>query len=87
MSKPVTIEVTQRDISRGVPADCSKCPVALAVRRATKIRKIAADTSGLFRIAPYTEFARFTAKHPARKFIKDFDAGEPVEPFSFEVEL
>lgn len=38
MNTTLAVQVTQEDIDQGKRADCLKCPVALAVRRAMKNR-------------------------------------------------
>ena len=84
-----TINVTQQDIDKGAPCDSESCPIALAVLRATESDggafgpevavgplRVEIGALGEFRLPPV-----------ATKFRRRFDAGERVEPFSFEIEL
>lgn len=69
------IEVTSEDIERGVPDNCHHCPIALAARRA-----------GLNTPEVDSAFLNgMVLPDAATEFILDYDNGEPVEPFSFEV--
>ena len=77
------IEVTAQDIASGKRVDCDCCPLALALNRATNdvwhVTKAEAYRRGPVR--------PITLPPPARKFIADFDACNPVFPFTFELEL
>lgn len=80
------ITVTQEDISHGIAKDCEECPIAHALERALGCRSYVERDSFFYR-----KDGRFTANLPlpeiASAFIAAFDAGQPVEPFSFEVEV
>lgn len=72
----LTVEVTQEDIKNGKVGDNMSCPVGLAVTRA-------AVDAGL----DITYGIGLNDAEVAKKcdtFAKKFDAGEAVEPFSFE---
>ncbi len=71
------IEVTQRDISRGERGSITHCPVALAIKRAT--RRGACVSNECASVGDEDIFL------PARvgKFIEAFDARKPVKPFTF----
>ena len=77
------IEVTQEDIDKGVKENCVKCPVALSLRRLFP---------GEWEVdvgddAIYAGGNWYTPPDEAQEFIAKFDAGEPVAPFSFDVDL
>jgi hypothetical protein len=73
------IEVTQDDIDRGVIGDGDCCPIALAMRR--RWPNVSVGTR-----AVYLSGMRMTElPREARHFIVDYDLGEPVYPFSFDV--
>ncbi len=76
------INVTQRDIENGVTCAASRCPVALAVKRATK-RKIVWVQLGLGIIVVGRKTYPMPA--PVRAFANDFDANAKVEPFRFDL--
>ena len=81
--EPVRIEVMQEDIDKGERTACEFCPVARAVCRALGERLGYAKVDGFsidLGVWPEEEY-----RTPAvvNAFIERFDAGEPVEPFSF----
>lgn len=76
------IEVTQSDIDAGEAAHCVKCPIAIAASRAYgKPVHVYWD----FFYVDSTPTLRVRVPVEACEFIAAFDAGRPVEPFSFEV--
>lgn len=80
----VTVEVTQADLDNGERKLCRSCPVALALQRATGT-------------AWYVEYSGATICRGGERrvdfpltvaeFIRDFDDGAPVQPFSFVAEI
>jgi len=89
----VLIQITAEDIAAGVPGDCGKCPIALAVRRAFKYTdpedSIAVGTEEL-EFDPY-HMAVFgltvTLPDAAVDFIRKFDYPEEYLPGPFEFTL
>lgn len=77
----ITVHVTQADIDAGVPSNSCGCPVALAVQRVCKPRVRVA--TGSMTVGQ----AFFVLPDVAFRFVADFDAGRPVAPFTFEVQL
>lgn len=82
----MTIEVTQEDIDKGVPENCSKCPVARAIERTlpNPSPSIAVDPEVIEWFDGDQWQFRYT-KVKVQTFIERFDAGKPVKPFSFEL--
>lgn len=75
------IQVTQQEIDNGTRQKASCCPVALAVSLATqRDARVTADTIRF-------GWKVYITPEPAASFIEAFDAGEPVSPFEFELEL
>lgn len=78
------IDVTAEDIDNGVPGECGRCPVALAIAR-----KLGLVGAGI-RVGPSAVRIRFDGARDlpavARVFVEAFDWDRPVEPFSFEIE-
>jgi hypothetical protein len=73
------INVLQKDIKNGVANTCDKCPVALAVRRATHKRvKVGYVFVGVNR-------TWYGLPKEATTFIKRFDMGKSVKPFRFTI--
>jgi hypothetical protein len=79
--KPIKVSVTQKDIDSGCPIDKCGCPVALALKRALgngqsiQVGNFAVDIDGGRAHLPLEAIA----------FVKAFDMGKPVKPFSFEL--
>lgn len=85
--KTITVEVTQADIDAGLRGNCAKCPVALALNRATGEEWLV-----------YEEYAIRNCDHldvplpgECQSFVERFDEPEeddvPIAPFSFTIEV
>lgn len=81
--RTVTIDVTQEDIDAGSPNRCRSCPVARAVHRATGKPHIVVTRNEIL----LSGWGRFPLPAIAAEFISEFDAGRPVSPFSFTLDL
>jgi hypothetical protein len=86
----VTIRVTAEDIRQGKRNNCYGCPITLAVARAlpkfyAKVYK--KDLHLIPRQAQARPWQIFALPEQATRFVRDFDAGQVVEPFSFVIEL
>ena len=75
------IEVTWKHIDNGVPASCTRCPIALAAR----------DKFGEDHI--YVGAKRISFNHrellmnrESQQFILDFDGGQAIEPFTVKAQ-
>jgi hypothetical protein len=79
----MTIEVTQEDIDNGKRRRCRHCPVALALRRFTRSVWVA-DQSYLHNLDLQKEIG---TPNRVSFFIEEFDAGKPVKPFTFKIDL
>jgi hypothetical protein len=79
----VRVEVTAGHIARGRPKDAACCAAALALSDAMgEPWEVYGEDAG-----PATGVADWIYLPPeAVRFVDDFDAGRPVEPFAFEVE-
>lgn len=78
------VRVEHWDIINGRRTAPDHCPVALAVRRQSGRSKIAVSSYSVDLLDGMKD-----AELPpeARQFVRDFDSGRPVKPFSFELEL
>lgn len=76
------INVTQRDINRGCRSDVDNCPVALASVRALKCGASVDNTYVELWKRPH-KITRAHLPKIARTFIKKYDDGAAVKPFSF----
>ena len=75
------IKVTRKDIEGGKPDDCYSCPVARALKRHLKTNHI--EVGGCWGWAVGKSY--FNLPKTAVAFIKKFDAGMEVKPFSFNL--
>ncbi len=75
------IEVTQGDIDNGL-RDCTNCPVALAVNRAM-CQSVKVTPTRI----EFISGGRWATSLGVYLFINHFDAGLPVKPFKFEIDV
>ena len=84
--KTLVIEVTRDDIQQGEIESCENCPVARAVKRAI-------PDQVHVEVLPHEIWIAYKKREPeshrpkkeVMEFIKQFDAGLPVEPFKFNL--
>lgn len=92
------IEVTQEHIDKGERSNALSCPVALAVREALDAKKeneVAVSFRWITHLKEYRgwrtlfqktqDWISYPSPKKVQEFITDFDNGEPVAPFSFEL--
>lgn len=79
------ITVTQEDIDKGEPRFCFKCSVAIAVTRAFGAKRTAAEEAAIFIHHAKGQINSFLTPSAALRFIRAFDARQPVQPFEFEL--
>lgn len=79
----MVVNVTQEDIDNGKPRHICGCPVALAVKR------MALDPGSVYVSGRYTNIDghQHVNSRKTSKFVNDFDSGNPVKPFEFEIEF
>ena len=80
------IHVTQRDIDRGAGSYADACPITLAVRRRL-VLPWGGVITGVDQVTMVrtTEWVRAPLPQEARDFVKEFDEGSPVQPFTFAI--
>ena len=76
----VKICVTQKDINTGKKESMRACPIAKAVRRATK--KTGIEVTGG---SVWIKNDRYNLPTRARRFVSRFDGELPVKPFQFNL--
>lgn len=79
----MVVKVTQEHINKGKPYNFAECPVALACRK--KLGKIAVGSATVRRLGKGPSHI-WSLPLSAIAFIHNFDGGEAVLPFSFELE-
>lgn len=82
------IEVEQPDIDEGLACNCDACPIARATQRklpAGVMVQVQSRFAQVFVMGKHVKSIWMPAE--AREFIKAFDAGEPVQPFSFDLPI
>src|SRR5579859_6474944 len=78
-----TIIVTSDDIHKGIPGDAGACPIARAIRRS--IQPSPEEYLAVDGLAICIGSQNYKVPEAAIAFIESFDAGNPVEPFSFDL--
>jgi hypothetical protein len=84
----MVINVTQEHISKGKRLACHECPVALAIAEVVKPEHevmVDCDISILNQSAGILWDAEYPPE--VEEFIRAFDGDQPVEPFSFELDI
>jgi len=91
-----TVKVTQEHINAGSAINCTKCPVALAINEAMSKYKeysYASVSPSCVRLVFNSDGDQISTHwdtptpQPVRQFITEFDRGDTVEPFEFELAL
>jgi hypothetical protein len=81
----ITIEVTERDIERAHKNDSYRCIVAQAIARTVPdAARIEVDTQAI-RFTTEGERRVYLTPYAVQGYVIAFDAGEPIEPFSFQL--
>jgi hypothetical protein len=82
--KTITVRVTKTGIKRGLRKDGSSCPIARALHRCGM-----KSVSVCHRRIEYGWSLQHEVRAPAkaRRFIRRFDAGKPVKPFTFTLRM
>lgn len=79
------VEVTAEDIAAGVKEDGQSCPIALAMQRCSGVLHV--DVGEQLRITTDALEYQVFAPLEAATFMDQFDSGETVAPFAFDVEV
>jgi hypothetical protein len=83
-----TVSVTAEHIAKGFPGDCGDCPVWHAITAAIpglaylRVRYLDIDV----RPRPEDDLVIIEIPDGVARFIRAFDVGRPVEPFTFELD-
>lgn len=86
----LTVSVTQDDIQFGKKGNCDWCPIAHAVRRVVPEKYIKISVGSRWLILWSTRVIickEVELPQVAKTFIKDFDRGFSVSPFTFEIDI
>ena len=83
----ITVTVPQDHIDRGERQNGESCPVALAItRRMPKWTEVDVGETMFTFVLPSGERDTSFLPEEACHFIASFDAGKPVEPFTFALD-
>lgn len=84
--KRLTIDVTQADIDAGKRCSLTKCPVALAARRAVPQAECVTVSTAIQFWPPVQEYQKaYLMPREVANFIALFDDGKTVQPFTFTI--
>lgn len=76
------IKITQDHIDKGLKRDCHSCPIAWAI---TEVRHQSYVQVGTNDVRIDAQVYQLPAK--VSRFISNFDDGQPVKPFAFNLEI
>lgn len=79
------VSVTQDHIAVGVPKKSSSCPIALALQETTGATKVSVGTYTCSWEETNGDHFRANLPMEAENFVRSFDLGNKMKPFSFEV--
>lgn len=89
-----TFNVTQEDIDKGIKDDACYCPIARAAKRTLVKRKRRIEVGSCFLSIVrnhkgrwWVDDAEYELPSEASDFVRNFDSGNTVHPFSFEMEI
>lgn len=80
----ITVDVTQEDIDHGEIGECETCPIARAISRAVgKTALVIADNFCF----DHNDMTDYPLPKVASDFVRQFDSGVDVSPFSFPISV
>jgi hypothetical protein len=84
-----TITVTADDIAKGKPCSAGRCPIATALNRSLSDEYSNTLVGHHFAsvLGKRGRWVQIKLPDNASRFVRAFDEGQPVEPFSFAVEI
>lgn len=84
MGKNIRINVTKKDIRYGKRGEARNCPIARACKRAG-LKQVNVLGYQVYAAQALVDYDERTFKMPikAQRFVKSYDNGEKVSPFSF----
>jgi len=86
--KTILVKVTKRDIENGEPCNCYYCPVALALHCLKGLNGVAVHEGFVEKwSAQKQNFIELSLPIRAKRFIKQFDRGNLLKPFSFRLKV
>lgn len=74
------VKVTREDIECGKPGNGRRCPVALAIDRATQKTDVLVMSDAIT-----VNGRRYSTPSRVAAWTRRFDLGEPVRPFEFDL--
>lgn len=83
----ILVDVTAEDIAHGEREDCTKCPIARALRRHKGFEKAYVNDQYVEIDHENRHENLYRLPQEAVDFIRNFDDGKEVRPFKFELDL
>lgn len=85
--RTVKISVTAEHINAGEQRDCADCPVALAIKDTLHPLSIEITDDFIHFGLPGGRYSPVHTPENVSYFVDKFDDGQPVQPFTFTLEL
>ncbi len=77
------VDICDRHIESGNMAECSSCPISLAIMEALPAaRRVYTNTKQVEFMLPDYDYRNFALSTSGKNFINRFDTGLSVEPFT-----
>lgn len=82
------VQVTQSHIDKGVQASCYNCPISQSLLENNKeLNEVIVKQGSVEMYWKNDGYSFYHLPESAMNFIRDFDAGEKVNPFEFELNI
>jgi hypothetical protein len=85
MRIPFKVSVSEIHIKSGIRTDCSRCPIALAIKDVLENESEISVGLGTLKVYEGGVTRHYELPSIAKSFISSFDSKLSVEPFEFEI--
>jgi hypothetical protein len=85
MKKHILVKVTKEHIKKGLQGNCSRCPIALALRDVTGSDCVVGGITATLKDLGICYV--YYLSEPARNFVYNFDKDRKVKPATFRIKL
>ncbi len=86
LPKEIFVTISYKNIREGIHLECSKCPLALAIKDSLPLYGLDINVTNGFAHLKYEEEEHYyTFDDDLRNFIRDFDAGREVFPLNSSI--
>jgi len=80
-------KVTKTLISNGIIGKCQYCPVSLSIKEKLNTDTVMITHNSIGIKYPEGKYTFLEIPANVKRFVMDFDAGKPVSPFEFQLDI